>query len=256
MVYVYYRRRRRSGEVTDFPGKALWPYRHEILLLAEVVIIALGIYRITRASGILKNKKVADIVFWRDVKMAGMVFASFSIALPIICKYSIISVITATLVLISVAATAYWEYKIMKGTPCTENPFSETITKYSLYLQKMAPSLADSFVENTIWICKSLLKLVLLENSQKSCEFVIFLAALWHIVHRCAEFPFITMLVCFGASIIPRIYKDNQHIIDPLLAKCSEYIAAFDRFLADVEKRKNEKLRRRVPVAAKAKKNE
>ncbi|EGT40994.1 hypothetical protein CAEBREN_18273 [Caenorhabditis brenneri] len=228
----------------------LWPYRLQILLLAEIVVIVLGVYRITRASGILKNKKVADIVFWRDVKMAGMVFASFSIALPIICKYSIISVITATLILISAAAVTYCEYKIMTGTPCTENPFSEIITKYSLYLQEMVPSLADSCVENTIWICKSLLKLVLLENSRKSCEFVLFLTALKHMVRRCAEFPFITMVVCFGASIIPRIYKDNQHIIDPLLAKCSEYIAAYCRLFEDVKKRENKRSRRRVPVAA------
>ncbi|EGT48734.1 hypothetical protein CAEBREN_29901 [Caenorhabditis brenneri] len=122
----------------------LWPYRLQILLLAEMFIIAREVYRITRTSGVLKYKK---------------------------------------------------------------------------------------------------------ENGNQTIRLIIFLHALKDIVHAFVEFPLIMMVAFFGASIIPKIYKDNQKTIDPLLARYSENIEKFKKW-------HDSRFPPRIPVDAEEKKDE
>ncbi|CAL2033608.1 unnamed protein product [Caenorhabditis brenneri] len=216
--------------------------RLQILLPADMFIIAREVYRMTRTSGVLKYKKVRDIIYWRDPETAGIFFASLSIALHIICNYSIITIITCTLLFTTGSAAAYRIYqKKMKGITNTKDILSEFIEKYLL------PS--DSFIERAICLYKSFLKLVLLNNGNQTIRLIIFLHALKDTVHAFVEFPLIMMVAFFGASIIPKIYKDNQKTIDPLLARYSENIEKFKkwhdarfppRIQVDAEEKKDE----------------
>ncbi|EGT40944.1 hypothetical protein CAEBREN_14029 [Caenorhabditis brenneri] len=204
----------------------LWPYRLQILLPAEMFIIAREVYRITRTSGVLKYKKVQARCTSRS-QLRSDAEPGF---------YHRKKWLQPTIKLIF---SLY--QKKMKGATNTKDILSEFIANYLLP--------PDSFIERAICIYKSFLKLVLLNNGDKTIRLIIFLHALKDIVHAFVELPLIMMVAFFGASIIPKIYKDNQKTIDLLLARCSENIEKFKKW-------HDARFPREIPVAAEEKKDE
>lgn len=224
------------------------------LPLAGTVVTALEVCKLTRNSGVLRQKEVEDIVYWNDPKKTGIAIGLFSIALHIVCKYSIMTVISHTLLFLFGAAATYRVLKkkaVNSRRTNTVYTFCETIVKYLLLLQNMPPSLVNSFVQNTICIYNSLLKLILAENKWESVKFSLILLSLTHIVRWIAEFRFTMTVICFGASTIPKIYKANQNTIDRHLATCAGCIKILQNLI--VKKRPS---LHRVPVADEEKKDE
>ncbi|EGT39270.1 hypothetical protein CAEBREN_22282 [Caenorhabditis brenneri] len=224
-----------------------------VALVAGVAVSAHEAYKITKRSGVLERKEVLDVIYWRDPKKSGIVFVLAVLALYILAKYPILTVITYSLLLALGAAAGFRVFKKVESQikkTNTENPFSEILAQDLSLPQEKVHAQADVFVEHATCIANTLKKLVFVESPLESIKFGL---VLWSLTYVASWFSGFTMalIAILGAFSIPKIYEANQDAIDPHLATISGH-------LKNVQNLIDEKLPflRSAPVAAEEKKDQ
>ncbi|CAO4380720.1 unnamed protein product [Caenorhabditis nigoni] len=222
-------------------------------LVAGVGISAHEAYKLTKSSGVLQRKEVLDVIYWRDAKKSAIVLSLALLALFILAKYPLLTVITYSLLLALGAAAGFRAYKKIESQikkTDAENPFSEILANDLSLPQEKVHAQADVFTEHATCIANKLKKLILVESPLESIKFGLIL---WSLTYVASWFSGCTLavLALLGTFSIPKVYEANQEAIDPHLATVSGH-------LKNVQNLIDEKLPflRSAPVAAEEKKDQ
>ncbi|UMM36951.1 hypothetical protein L5515_008887 [Caenorhabditis briggsae] len=196
---------------------------------------------------------VLDVIYWRDAKKSAIVLSLALLALFILAKYPLLTVITYSLLLALGAAAGFRAYKKIESQikkTDAENPFSEILANDLSLPQEKVHAQADVFTEHATCIANKLKKLILVESPLESIKFGLIL---WSLTYVASWFSGCTLavLALLGTFSIPKVYEANQEAIDPHLATVSGH-------LKNVQNLIDEKLPflRSAPVAAEEKKDQ
>ncbi|ULT91186.1 hypothetical protein L3Y34_009059 [Caenorhabditis briggsae] len=197
--------------------------------------------------------KILDVIYWRDAKKSAIVLSLALLALFILAKYPLLTVITYSLLLALGAAAGFRAYKKIESQikkTDAENPFSEILANDLSLPQEKVHAQADVFTEHATCIANKLKKLILVESPLESIKFGLIL---WSLTYVASWFSGCTLavLALLGTFSIPKVYEANQEAIDPHLATVSGH-------LKNVQNLIDEKLPflRSAPVAAEEKKDQ
>ncbi|CAI2354249.1 unnamed protein product [Caenorhabditis sp. 36 PRJEB53466] len=197
--------------------------------------------------------KILDVIYWRDAKKSAVVLSLVLLALFILAKYPLLTVITYTLLGALVAAAGFRVFKKVESQikkTDAEHPFSEILAKDLSLPQEKVHAQADVFVEHATSSANTLKKLVFVENPFESIKFGLVLWSLTYIASWFSGFT-LAILAVLGVFSVPKVYESNQEAIDPHLATISGH-------LKNVQNLIDEKLPflRSAPVAPEEKKDQ
>uniref|UniRef100_A0A1I7U8D6 Reticulon-like protein n=1 Tax=Caenorhabditis tropicalis TaxID=1561998 RepID=A0A1I7U8D6_9PELO len=174
--------------------------------------------------------KILDVIYWRDAKKSAVVLSLALLALFILAKFPLLTVITYTLLLALGAAagfrlisSVYKKVEAQIKKTDSENPFSEILSQDLSLPQEKVHAQADVFVEHATCIANTLKKLVFVESPLESIKFGLILWSLTYVASWFSGFT-LAILGLLGVFSIPKLYEANQEAIDPHLATISGHL--------------------------------
>uniref|UniRef100_A0A8R1I107 Reticulon-like protein n=1 Tax=Caenorhabditis japonica TaxID=281687 RepID=A0A8R1I107_CAEJA len=224
-----------------------------VALVAGVGVSVHEAYKFSKSSGVLQRKEVLDVIYWRDPKKSAIVLSLALLALFILAKYPLLTVVTYSLLLALGAAAGFRVFKKIEAQikkTDAEHPFSEILATDLSLPQEKVHAQADVFVEHATLAANKLKKLVFVESPFESLKFGLVLWSLTYIASWFSGFT-LAILGLVGVFSVPKVYESNQEAIDPHLATISGH-------LKNVQNLIDEKLPflRSAPVAAEEKKDQ
>ncbi|CAJ0960810.1 unnamed protein product, partial [Mesorhabditis belari] len=198
------------------------------LNVSLIASVAMTIYAVSNFSkeAIRKRKEVLDLIYWRDPKKSGIALALTLIALFILAKYPILSVVTYTSLLVLAGTLGFRIFKAVEAQiKKTEqaNPFQPLLdTELSLPQEKVHEQV-DVLVEHGQLLATQTRRLFLVESIVDSVKFGLFL---WALTYISAWFSGFGLLIVFvlGVFSIPKFYEVYQEPIDQHLSVIKGHI--------------------------------
>jgi len=160
--------------------------------------------------------KVLDIIYWRDPKKSGIALALCLLALFILGRYPILSVIAYTGLAVLAATLGFRIYKAIEGQikkTGSENPFQQYLSQDLSLPQDRVHSQVDVLVEHGTCLANQLKKLIFVENIVESVKFGLLLWSLTYIASWFSGFT-LALLTILGIFSIPKFYETYQEPID------------------------------------------
>ncbi|KAG1685113.1 Reticulon-4 [Nymphon striatum] len=165
------------------------------------------------------NPKVADLLYWKDVKKTGVAFGSILLVLLSLAYFSLISVIAYSSLALLGVAMSFRIYKSVITAVQKSNeghPFKECLDKeYSLSPEKVR-QISDFVLDHAVSIMKKTKSLFLVEDFVDSIKFGL---VLWGLTYIGAWFNGMTLLILafVSAFTLPKVYETHQTQIDHYL---------------------------------------
>ncbi|CAB3398274.1 unnamed protein product [Caenorhabditis bovis] len=218
------------------------------------VSVVMTVYAVTQFSkeALKERKEVLDIIYWRDPKKSAVALSLALIALFVLGKYPILSVLAYTGLGVLAATLGFRIFKTIEAQikkTGGENPFQEILAEEIALPQEKVHAQADVLVEHGTYLANKLKKIVFVESILESAKFGLILWSLTYIASWFSGFT-LALLGVIGVFSIPKIYETNQEVIDANLALVSGHLQNVQNMLEE----KLPFLRR--PVAAEEKKDQ
>lgn len=196
--------------------------------------------------------RVLDIIYWRDPKKSAIALSLTLIALFVLGKYPILSVLAYTGLAVLAATLGFRIFKSIEAQikkTGGENPFQEILAEEVSLSQEKVHAQADVLVEHGTYLANKLKKVIFVESILESAKFGLLLWSLTYIASWFSGFT-LALLTVLGIFSIPKIYESNQEVIDAHL----EVICGHLKNVQNILEEKLPFLRR--PVAAEEKKDQ
>ncbi|CAD5224163.1 unnamed protein product [Bursaphelenchus okinawaensis] len=213
-----------------------------------VTVYTVGEY----SHSFIKDKpRVLEILKWRDPKKSGVALGLSLLALVLIAKFSVISLIAWTSLTILAGTLGFRVYKLVEShlkKTDGSNPFKEYLEPEISVPQEKAHAQVDVLVQYGQDLLRSLRRLFLVENV---CDSIKFGVLLWTLTYIGAWFSGICLATLFVLALftLPKVYELYQEPID-------EYIELAKTNVEKVNAVLQEKLPFLKPAVTEAKKEE
>lgn len=169
------------------------------------------------------------LVHWRDPQTSGIIFGLGLVVLLSICKFSVISVLTYSLLAAVCGAFGFRVYKlVMSKVNKTEegHPFQDLLEQpllTSLSDTERAQQFGETLFSTTLSTAQKIRSVVLIEDLIESAKYIVIL---WFATYIGAWFNGLTLVILLwiGAFSVPKIYIEYQTEIDEQLEKVSSLI--------------------------------
>jgi hypothetical protein len=193
-----------------------------IAVLALYVYLAVDILR----HAVRKSQAALDLIYWRDPRKSGTVFAMTLALLLAFAYFNVVSVLSyAGLIILSVTLG----YRVYTSVTATvnkteqKNPFQPYLEKPVDLPQDQAHDHVDTFLKNVKELINHLRSLFLVENTAESVKFGIFLWALTY-VGEYVTGTTLVILAFIGLFSLPKIYELYQPQIDNYYNKAEQKV--------------------------------
>uniref|UniRef100_A0A1I7RN95 Reticulon-like protein n=1 Tax=Bursaphelenchus xylophilus TaxID=6326 RepID=A0A1I7RN95_BURXY len=192
---------------------------HYVGLLGSlgVTVYTVGEY----THNFIKDKpRVLEILKWRDPKKSAAALALSLLALILIAKFSVISLIAWTSLTILAGTLGFRVYKLVEShlkKTDGANPFKEYLEPEISVPQEKAHAQADVIVQHGQDLLNSLRRLFLVENI---CDSIKFAVLLWTLTYIGSWFSGICLATLFVLALftLPKVYELYQEPIDEYIA--------------------------------------
>nr|DAA01903.1 TPA_inf: RTN-B2 [Ciona intestinalis] len=159
---------------------------------------------------------VKDLLYWRDIKVSGVVFGLTLLVLLSLCCFSVVSVISYLTLSLLTVTVAFRLYKLvlqtLNGTQ-QPNPFQSLLDMEVTLSKDQIHKYADVILDhlNCTLVCTR--DLVLVKNMVASLKFAVFM---WLLTYIGCCFNGLTLLILgvIAAFVLPPIYEKYQVPID------------------------------------------
>ncbi|XP_026692003.2 reticulon isoform X5 [Ciona intestinalis] len=159
---------------------------------------------------------VKDLLYWRDIKVSGVVFGLTLLVLLSLCCFSVVSVISYLTLSLLTVTVAFRLYKLvlqtLNGTQ-QPNPFQSLLDTEVTLSKDQIHKYADVILDhlNCTLVCTR--DLVLVKNMVASLKFAVFM---WLLTYIGCCFNGLTLLILgvIAAFVLPPIYEKYQVPID------------------------------------------
>nr|XP_026692007.1 reticulon isoform X10 [Ciona intestinalis] len=160
--------------------------------------------------------RVKDLLYWRDIKVSGVVFGLTLLVLLSLCCFSVVSVISYLTLSLLTVTVAFRLYKLvlqtLNGTQ-QPNPFQSLLDMEVTLSKDQIHKYADVILDhlNCTLVCTR--DLVLVKNMVASLKFAVFM---WLLTYIGCCFNGLTLLILgvIAAFVLPPIYEKYQVPID------------------------------------------
>nr|DAA01900.1 TPA_inf: RTN-A2 [Ciona intestinalis] len=162
------------------------------------------------------DPRVKDLLYWRDIKVSGVVFGLTLLVLLSLCCFSVVSVISYLTLSLLTVTVAFRLYKLvlqtLNGTQ-QPNPFQSLLDMEVTLSKDQIHKYADVILDhlNCTLVCTR--DLVLVKNMVASLKFAVFM---WLLTYIGCCFNGLTLLILgvIAAFVLPPIYEKYQVPID------------------------------------------
>lgn len=188
----------------------------------------------TRRNGSYKNYepakdfpgKVLEIIYWRDPKRSGGALAAILLALYLLAKCSLLSLVAYTSLAALVGTIGFRVFKLVESQikkTDGSNPFKPYLEQEITVPQERLHSQVDIFVEHGQCVVKHLRHLFLVENLVDSVKFGLLLYTLTYVG---AWFSGISLVLIFVLAVftVPKVYEVYKEPIDHYIGIARENI--------------------------------
>ncbi|KAG0252633.1 reticulon-like protein of the endoplasmic reticulum [Mortierella polycephala] len=176
--------------------------------------------------------RLRSLVLWENPKVSGGVLAS-SLALVLSCRWvSLLNVACALFVLGISASFIYVNgllvFNRLTNKPNAPRPLEKYYSRSAEFLHLEADRLhrrVDYVTDGLNIILTELAKVVLVENNKRSLKFIGIFYAIWTLRTWFSTTTLMSMIIV-SLFAAPRLYLDNQTVIDAQMAKTNELVYA------------------------------
>ncbi|WKY11763.1 hypothetical protein Q1695_003381 [Nippostrongylus brasiliensis] len=175
--------------------------------------------------------KVLELLYWRDPKKSAVALSLILLAVFILGKYPILSVLAYSGLAVLAGTVGFRIYKTIESQvkkTSGENPFQEYLTKDVQLPQERIHAQVDVLAEHATLLVNQLKRLVFVENIVDSVKFALILWALTYIGCWFSGFALVVLAV-LGAFSVPKVYEMYKEPIDAQLAVISEHISKISK---------------------------
>lgn len=163
--------------------------------------------------------QVAELVYWRDPKNTGVVFGIGLTILLSLSIWSVISVVSYTLLLTLLGTLSFRVYKnILQAVQKTNegHPFKEYLEIEFTPSQERIHEIVDSLVSHATCFVNRLRSVLLVEDIVDSLKYLLIF---WALTYIGAWFNGLTLVIlAYIASFsLPKVYEQNKAQIDQYL---------------------------------------
>ncbi|XP_025829767.1 reticulon-1 isoform X3 [Agrilus planipennis] len=196
-------------------------------LEAEALFCNLGLDAWFRPNQL--NPRVESLIYWRDPKKSGPVFAGVLIVLLALTYFSLISVVAYLSLLILTGTISFRIYKnIVQAVQKTGDghPFKEILEAEVGLPQDKTKEVSEVIVANLNGVLHELRRLFLVEDLVDSIKFAVFL---WCMTYLGAWFNGMTLVIISWVALftLPKVYEMNKTQIDNNLQLVKSKLAEF-----------------------------
>ncbi|XP_025829768.1 reticulon-1-A isoform X4 [Agrilus planipennis] len=175
------------------------------------------------------NPRVESLIYWRDPKKSGPVFAGVLIVLLALTYFSLISVVAYLSLLILTGTISFRIYKnIVQAVQKTGDghPFKEILEAEVGLPQDKTKEVSEVIVANLNGVLHELRRLFLVEDLVDSIKFAVFL---WCMTYLGAWFNGMTLVIISWVALftLPKVYEMNKTQIDNNLQLVKSKLAEF-----------------------------
>ncbi|CAI4223418.1 unnamed protein product [Auanema sp. JU1783] len=179
--------------------------------------------------------KVLELIYWRDPKKSAVALSLVLIAIFVLGKYPILSVLSYSGLAILAATLGFRVFKAVEAQikkTGGENPFQEYLAKDLTLPQERVHAQVDVLVEHGSCLANQLKKLVFVENIVDSVKFGLLLWSLTYVASWFSGFALIVLSV-LGVFSVPIFYETYKEPIDAQLAVISGHINNVSQLLEE-----------------------
>jgi len=179
--------------------------------------------------------KVLEIIYWRDPKRSGAALAGILIALFLLAKCSLLSLVAYTALAALAATIGFRVFKLVEAQikkTDGSNPFKAYLEQEITVPQERLHSQVDIFVEHGQCLVKHLRHLFLVESLVDSVKFGLLLYTLTYVG---AWFSGISLVLIFVLALfsVPKFYEVNKEPVDHYLDIAKENIEKVQHQITD-----------------------
>jgi len=162
---------------------------------------------------------VESLIYWRDVKKSGVVFAAGFLILLAISFFSVISVVAYASLAVLLGTVSFRIYKtVLQAVQKTSDghPFKEYLEADLLLPQEKVQEVVTVSVSHLNAFLAELRRLFLVEDLVDSLKFGLLL---WTLTYLGSWFNGITLVVLAYVALftLPKVYENNKESIDNYL---------------------------------------
>jgi len=183
-----------------------------VIVLSIYTYLAVDILR----HAVRKSLATLDLIYWRDPRKSGIVFATTLLLLLAFAYFNVVSVLSYLGLVILAATLGYRVYASVTATVNKteqKNPFQPYLEKPVDLPQDRAHDHVDTILSNVKELLNHLRRLFLVENTVESAKFGLFLWALTH-VGEYVTGTTLVILAFVGLFTLPKVYELYQPHID------------------------------------------
>ncbi|XGW03025.1 hypothetical protein V3C99_014771 [Haemonchus contortus] len=176
-----------------------------------------------------------ELLYWRDPKKSAVALSLILLAVFILAKYPILSVIAYTGLAVLAGTIGFRVFKTIEAQvkkTSGENPFQEYLAKDLQLPQERIHAQVDVLAEHGTVLFNQLKRLIFVENIVESVKFGLILWALTYIGYWFSGFA-IVILAVLGAFSIPKVYEMYQEPIDKQLNMIAEQIGKVSKMVEE-----------------------
>uniref|UniRef100_T1J6M0 Reticulon-like protein n=1 Tax=Strigamia maritima TaxID=126957 RepID=T1J6M0_STRMM len=190
------------------------------------------------------DPRVVDLVYWRDPKKSGLVFAGILIILLSLSYFSLISVLAYVTLAVLAGTLSFRIYKNVLAAVQKSNeghPFKKYLEQDMVISGDQIQDVTQSVVVHTNAVAHELRRLILVEDLIDSIKFGV---VLWCLTYVGAWFNGMTLLILgfVAAFTLPKVYETNKTQIDHYINIARTQV---DEIMS--------KIKSKVPIGKKAK---
>ena len=170
--------------------------------------------------------KVLEIIYWRDPKKSGIALAAILIAIFLVAKLPLISLVAYSALAVLAGTLGFRVFKLaesqVKKTDAS-NPFNPYLERDIVVPQEKVHAQVDVFVEHAQNAIVQLRRLFLVDNLVDSVKFGLLL---WTLTYIGAWFSGLALVIIFvlGVFSVPKIYEVYKEPIDQYLTLARENV--------------------------------
>ncbi|KAF9180286.1 reticulon-like protein of the endoplasmic reticulum [Haplosporangium sp. Z 767] len=176
--------------------------------------------------------RLKSLILWENPKVSGGVLAS-SLALVLLCRWvSLLNVACALFVLGISASFIYVNgllvFNRLTNKPNAPRPLERYYSRSAEFLHLEADRLhrrVDYVTDGLNIVLTELAKVVLVENNKRSLKFIGIFYAIWTLRTWFSTTTLLSMIIV-SLFAAPRLYLDNQTMIDAHVSKTNELVQA------------------------------
>ncbi|XP_039625252.1 reticulon-3 isoform X4 [Polypterus senegalus] len=180
----------------------------------------------TSPVSLIQSSQVRDLIYWRDLKKSGTVFAVSLLLLLSLAAFSIVSVVSYLLLaLLSVTITFRVYKSVVQAVQKSDegHPFKAYMEKNVTLSQESFRRHVDTALSHFNCILKQLMRLFLVEDLVDSLKLAV---VMWLLTYVGAIFNGITLLIIADILIfsVPVFYEKYKAQIDHYVGMVREHI--------------------------------